>query len=70
MKSWIDRTETHSDKDCYMEFNWVGDVMFSIAKARYSNKYLVQITSMGLYFYTDSVKMAYDVVKAILVKEK
>lgn len=70
MKSWIDQTETHHDKDCYMEFIYVVDTMFSISKARHSDKYFVQITSMGLYFNTDSFKMAYDVVKSILFLEK
>lgn len=70
MKSWIDQTETHHDKDCYMEFNYVGDTMFSISNSQPSDKYLVQITAMGLYFYTDNVEMAYNVVKSILFLEK
>lgn len=69
IKSLADRTETHYNKDCYIEFNYVGDTMFSISNSQPSDKYFVQINAIGLYFNTDSFKMAYHVVKAILDKE-
>ena len=70
MKDWVSKSEVHSDKDCWMEFNWVGDTMFSISKSRHNDKYFVQIAGEGLFFNTDSVRMAYDIVKSILIKEK